>query len=118
MLANVDRERLIQVLSNLVGNALKFTASGGTITLAASAIRDRICFEVSDTGEGISADQLPRLFERHWQGRARGRGSLGLGLYIAKHLVEAHGGAIGVRSEVGHGTTFSFDLPLFRSRIP
>ncbi len=111
LFANVDRERIIQVLSNLVGNALKFTASGGMITLAASAIRDRVCIEVSDTGEGISAEQLPRLFERHWQGRARGRGSLGLGLYIAKHLVEAHGGSIAVRSEVGHGTTFSFELP-------
>jgi signal transduction histidine kinase len=79
--------------------------------LAASAVRGGISFEVSDNGEGIPAEQVPHLFERHWQGRARGRGSLGLGLYISKHLVEAHGGRIGVRTAIGHGTTFWFELP-------
>jgi signal transduction histidine kinase len=111
LVATIDRERIIQVMSNLVGNALKFTATGGSITVAASALRGGVCFEVSDTGEGISAEQIPHLFERHWQGRARGRGSLGLGLYIAKHLVEAHGGTISVRSSLGHGTTFWFEIP-------
>jgi signal transduction histidine kinase len=114
LMANVDREKIIQVLSNLIGNALKFTKAGGSITLAATAVKTGVCFEVSDSGEGISPDQLTHLFERHWQGRARGRGSLGLGLYIAKHLVEAHGGSIAVRSTTGVGSTFSFEVPLAR----
>ena len=106
-----DRERVLQVLSNLVGNALKFTPAGGRIGVAARRDDGAVRFEVSDTGPGIPADQVASLFERYWQGRARGRGSLGLGLYICKQLVTALGGEIGVDSTVGAGSTFWFTLP-------
>lgn len=109
LVANVDREKIIQVLSNLVGNALKFTNAGGSVILGARAAKNGVSFEVRDTGQGITTDQMDHLFERHWQ-RARRSGSLGLGLYIAKNLVEAHGGSIAVRSEAGRGSTFSFDV--------
>jgi len=111
LVAMVDREKVIQVLSNLVGNALKFTGPGGMICLAASGLRNAVYFEVTDTGKGIAEQQMPHIFERHWQGRLRSRGSLGLGLYISKHVVEAHGGRIGVQTAIGRGTTFWFQLP-------
>lgn len=111
LVANLDREKIIQVLSNLVGNALKFTGPGGMICLAASGTRNGVCFEVTDTGKGIDEQHLPHIFERHWQGRLRSHGSLGLGLYISRHVVEAHGGRIGVRTTIDRGTTFWFQLP-------
>jgi signal transduction histidine kinase len=107
-----DRERVVQVLSNLIGNALRFTPRGGRIALTAEPDGPRVRFEVSDTGPGIAEDQIPRLFERYWQGRSPQRGSLGLGLYICKQLVAAHGGDIGVRSRLGDGSTFWFTLPV------
>ncbi len=106
-----DRERVLQVLANLVGNALKYTPAGGRIALAARACDGVVRLEVADTGPGIAADALPHVFERYWQARARGRGSLGLGLYICKQLVEAHRGQIGVTSELGKGSTFWCELP-------
>jgi len=106
-----DRERVLQILSNLVGNALKFTPAGGRLTVSARRLDHAVRFEVCDTGPGIPADQLASLFERYWQGRAHGRGSLGLGLYICKQLVTALGGEIGVDSKIGCGSTFWFTLP-------
>jgi signal transduction histidine kinase len=106
-----DRERIVQVLSNLVGNALKFTPAGGRIAVSARREGRFVRFEVSDTGAGIPADDQPKLFERYWQGRAGARGSLGLGLYISQQLVTAQGGAIGVSSQVGSGSTFWFTCP-------
>jgi signal transduction histidine kinase len=100
------------VLSNLIGNALKFTPRGGRIAVTGKRDGPRVRFEVSDTGPGIAEDQIPRLFERYWQGRSSPRGSLGLGLYICKQLVAAHGGDIGVRSRLGEGSTFWFTLPV------
>jgi signal transduction histidine kinase len=108
---DADRERIIQVLSNLVANALKFTPRGGRVSLRAQHADAHVRFEVSDTGQGIAADQLPHLFDRYWQGHSRGRGSLGLGLYICKQLVAAHGGEIGVESVASSGSTFWFTLP-------
>ncbi|MGE5182331.1 MAG: sensor histidine kinase [Acidobacteriota bacterium] len=106
-----DRERVLQVLSNLAGNAFKYTSSGGSVTLTAREVDGAVRLEVTDTGRGIAADEVPHVFERYWQARARGRGSLGLGLYICKQLVEAHHGRIGVHSETGKGSTFWFELP-------
>jgi signal transduction histidine kinase len=106
-----DPERILQVLSNLLGNALKFTSKGGRITLRVEARGNDVCFSVTDTGEGISADKLQMIFERFSQGRSNDRRGLGLGLFIAKHIIEAHGGKIWVESRPGHGSTFFFTLP-------
>jgi PAS domain S-box-containing protein len=108
---SVDASRLSQVFSNLIGNALKFTERGGTITVNAHMAESRVVVSVSDTGRGISADDLPKLFDRFWQA-SRGdlkRGT-GLGLAIAKGIVDAHGGRIWVESTENRGTTFSFTL--------
>jgi signal transduction histidine kinase len=105
-----DRERMIQILSNLVTNALNVVPRGGRITVTADRNDDLIRFSVRDTGAGIAQRDVPRLFERRWQvDRGNSRG-LGLGLYICKRLVEAHGGRIGVESEEGTGSTFWFEL--------
>ena len=106
-----DRDRLMQVFSNLVGNAIKFTPEGGSVTLRAARDGEGVAFQVSDTGAGIPADHLPRLFDRFWQARRTDRRGLGLGLPIVKGLVEAHGGRISVASEPGAGSTFTFTLP-------
>jgi PAS domain S-box-containing protein len=105
-----DRQRLLQLLSNLIGNAVKFTPPGGRITLRAEALEGEVLLSVSDTGIGIAAEQLPHLFDRFWQAHASRRGGAGLGLVIAKGIVEAHGGSIRVQSEPGRGSTFSFTL--------
>jgi signal transduction histidine kinase len=107
-----DRERLLEVLSNLVGNALKFTPRGGHVTVKAERRDAGVHFEVADSGPGIAPEQQAHLFERYWQGaHGKGTNGLGLGLYICKRLVEAHHGAIGVASAPGAGTTFWFDVP-------
>jgi signal transduction histidine kinase len=108
-----DSARVLQVLSNLVGNAVKFTPAGGTITLSAARSDGRVVCSVTDTGPGIPPAQIPRLFGKFWQAkRGDGRG-VGLGLAIARGIVEAHGGTIDVRSEVGQGSVFSFNLPVW-----
>jgi PAS domain S-box-containing protein len=109
-----DRERILQVFSNLLGNATKFTPEGGTISLRAEQ-RDRVVrFSVSDTGSGIAEDDLPHIFQRFYQARKTRRGGAGLGLSIAKGIVEAHGGCIGVTSKAGAGSTFYFEIPVNR----
>ena len=108
-----DPARVLQVISNLVGNAVKFTPAGGTITLSAARSNGRVLCSVTDTGPGIPAAQIPRLFGKFWQAkRGDGRG-VGLGLAIARGIVEAHGGTIDVRSEEGRGSVFSFGLPVW-----
>ena len=112
--AIADRDRLRQVFSNLVGNALKFTPSGGRITISAAQVGEGVRFAVADTGQGISPEQLARVFDRFWQAsRTDGRG-VGLGLSIAKGIVEAHGGQMSVSSEPGKGSTFEFTVPARR----
>lgn len=106
-----DPLRVSQVLGNLLGNALKFTPPGGVVTLCASRDGPAVVFDVKDTGPGIEQADLPHLFEGFWQARKSDRRGVGLGLAIAKGLVEAHGGAINVASTVGKGSTFSFSLP-------
>ncbi len=101
----VDPDRLHQALSNLVANALRHTPAGGRITLSAERAAGGVELVVADTGAGIDAADLPFIFDRFWRGdRARGRGGSGLGLPIARRLVEAHGGAITVDSVVGERT--------------
>src|SRR5262245_18187925 len=110
----IDDARIQQVISNLVGNAIKFSGLDTVISVGAQGRSDSLRIWVSDTGPGIVPDELPRIFDRYWQGKGHQRGGLGLGLYIAKAIVEAHGGCIGVSSEPAAGTTFYFDVPLSR----
>ena len=113
-----DADRLLQLLSNLVGNAIKFTPANGTVTLAVFVRGAEIEFEVTDTGEGIPADQLPYVFDRFHQAdssRRPWRHGAGLGLPIARGIVEAHGGRIEIESVPGAGTTVRFTLPRAKS---
>jgi two-component system, chemotaxis family, sensor kinase Cph1 len=107
-----DRERFFQVLSNLIGNAIKFTPGGGRITVRTEPHDGRLSVEVADTGPGIPADQLEHVFNRYWQAQRTKREGSGLGLYIAKGIVEAHGGRIWVDSAPGLGALFKFTLRL------
>jgi signal transduction histidine kinase len=109
----VDERRILQVFSNLLANAMRHTSPQGRVTLAAQAEKDAVIFTVEDTGTGIPAEHLPRIFDRFWhyrQGTA-GKGT-GLGLAIARGIVEAHGGRIWVESPPGQGATFRFTVPL------
>lgn len=106
-----DRERIVQVFGNLIGNALKFTGEGGAITVRSWVERDRVVFSVGDTGAGIPEEDVAHIFDRYWQGKRRSRDSVGLGLAICKGIVQSHGGAIWVESTMGRGTTFFFALP-------
>jgi two-component system phosphate regulon sensor histidine kinase PhoR len=112
---NADPEAIQQVFSNLIENALKYAAGGKLVALGARAIDAAVEFYVRDLGPGISSEHLPRLFERFYRvdrARSRESGGTGLGLAIAKHIVLAHGGAIRAESELNHGSTFLFTLPL------
>ncbi|HXN40464.1 MAG TPA: HAMP domain-containing sensor histidine kinase, partial [Myxococcaceae bacterium] len=105
-----DGDRIQQILSNLIGNAVKFTREGGKITARTRRVGDQIVFSVVDNGTGIPADQLAHVFKPYWQAKPTRKG-LGLGLSVAKAIVDAHGGGIWVESTVGRGSTFSFALP-------
>jgi PAS domain S-box-containing protein len=106
-----DRHRLQQVLENLIGNAIKFTPAGGRVTIGAGHRPAEVLFWVSDTGRGIGAESLPHVFDRFWQVRREARAGAGLGLAIARGIVEAHGGRIWVESTLGKGTIFFFTIP-------
>ena len=107
-----DRERIQQALSNLVGNAIKFSPTGSKIVVGARGEPDDVVISVLDRGKGIAAEHLPRVFDRYWQSSRTDRQGAGLGLAIAKGIVEAHGGRIWIESTPGEGTTASFSLPL------
>ena len=109
--ATFDYERVLQVLANLLGNALKFTDKNGSVRVRLESRVGEVQFSVRDTGVGISPDAQTRIFERFWQARDLDRRGLGLGLYIAKSIVETHGGRIWLESRVGAGSTFYFTLP-------
>jgi two-component system phosphate regulon sensor histidine kinase PhoR len=115
---SVDFNRMIQVIVNLLHNAIKFTPPGGTIYCGIEEKPEGIVFFVQDTGVGIDAESLPRIFERFYKAdKARSGGGTGLGLSIARHLVEAHGGRIWAESEPGKGTKVSFILPVENGKI-
>ena len=108
---HADRTRLAQVLANLIANAAKFTPRGGRIRVAALRDGDQVRVAVSDSGPGIVADDLPHVFEPFWQAQATASLGCGLGLKIARAIVEAHGGRMWVESEAGQGATFAFTVP-------
>jgi signal transduction histidine kinase len=107
-----DRDRLLQVLDNLIGNAIKFTAPGGNIVVGAAPRASEVLFRITDTGAGIPQEQLAHLFDRFWQAEKADRRGAGLGLPIVKGIIEAHGGRIWVESQIGRGTTFYFTVPI------
>lgn len=113
-----DEDRVVQVLTNLLGNALRYTPAGGKVIARLSSSSDHVAFTVADTGIGIPPEHLPHLFERFYRvdrSRSRAAGGSGIGLTIARHLVEAQGGTIEAKSAgCGLGATFSFTLPSFR----
>jgi signal transduction histidine kinase len=107
-----DRERIAQVFSNLIGNALKFTPKGGRVSVRGWRAKPGVRFAVEDTGPGIAPDDQAHVFDRFWQARNASRMGTGLGLSIAKAIVEGHGGRIGVESTQGQGSRFEFYLPM------
>ncbi|MFZ8812971.1 MAG: ATP-binding protein, partial [Thermus aquaticus] len=120
-LLEADPDRMVQVVGNLLSNAFKFTPPGGRASLRAYATEEALVLEVADTGPGIPEEDLPRLFQRYGRAenaRARGVSGTGLGLYISKHIVEAHGGRIEVESEEGKGSLFRVILPLYGQDSP
>lgn len=117
-LCDIDSQRIGQVLRNLLENAITHTSKGGTVAVTAKQVREHVEIDVVDTGEGISAEHLPNVFERFYRAdksRTRATGGSGLGLTIARRLVEAHGGEIGVQSEAGKGSRFYFTIPVFKN---
>jgi two-component system, chemotaxis family, sensor kinase Cph1 len=107
----IDTHRILRVISNLVGNAIKFTPEGGTVTLKCERDLNQVRFTVSDTGPGIPRELLSHVFDRYWQARTGDRRGAGLGLAIAKGIVEAHGGHIWAESPEGGGADFVFTVP-------
>jgi len=116
-----DGDRLAQVFTNLIDNALKFTPANGQVTLSAGSAGEEMEISITDSGSGVPKEALPRLFDRFYQvdaSRAGGeKHGAGLGLAIVKEIIEAHGGRISVRSELGHGTTFVIHLPLATNKF-
>ncbi|MNX10842.1 Alkaline phosphatase synthesis sensor protein PhoR [compost metagenome] len=119
IIVTLDARRIGRVLANLLQNAIKFTPAGGCVAVRVRSIPEGLLCEIEDTGPGISAEELPRLFQRYSQLEAGlHKGGAGLGLSISKTIVEAHGGTIGVRSAPGKGSTFWFVLPLRPAATP
>lgn len=115
--ATCDRDRILQVVSNLVGNATKVTAVGGEVTLRVEAREHELLFSVADDGPGIGEEDLKHLFERYWRSHDAGYKGTGLGLAIAKGIVDAHGGRIWSESTPGRGATFRFTIPIAGGRL-
>lgn len=111
-----DKDRIVQVLNNLLDNALKFMPGPGTVTVGLESKDNLVRFSVTDTGPGMSNADRERILDRHWYAEKRKPGA-GLGLYICKRIVEAHGGSIGVDSKRGEGSTFFFSLPVTHARF-
>ncbi len=114
---HADPQRIHQVLSNLVGNSMRFVPSGGSIVVRAQAHHDDILFSVQDTGPGIAADDVPKVFDRFWQAAHARKSGAGLGLAIARGIIEAHKGRIWVESALRRGSTFFFTLPMWHGAV-
>jgi signal transduction histidine kinase len=112
VLVLADRDRILQVFANLLGNAARFTPQGGAISIGAELNESAVEFRVRDTGTGIPAEDLRHIFDRFWQARRSGHRGVGLGLAIVKGIVDAHGGSVRVESQPGAGSTFYFTLPV------
>lgn len=110
--ARFDRDRILQLFSNLLGNAMKFTPAGGKVVLTATKREGHVEFGVRDSGPGIAREALPHVFERFWQSDPDTRRGLGLGLHICETIIKAHGGRIWAESEIGKGAAFRFTLPV------
>jgi signal transduction histidine kinase len=111
-----DRQRLLQVFENLIGNAIKFTESGGSVTVGADRRNGDVLFRVSDTGIGIEAGDVPHVFDRFWRARGHDHDGAGLGLPIVHGIVTAHGGRIWVETTPRQGSTFFFTIPVAEAR--
>lgn len=111
IVVRADPRRVLQIVGNLIGNAIKFTPEQGSVKLRATSGDKQVVFQVVDDGPGIPPDNISHLFDNFWQARKSDKRGVGLGLAIVKELVEAHGGKVWVESEVDHGSTFSFSLP-------
>jgi signal transduction histidine kinase len=107
-----DRDRVLQVLGNLIGNAIKICQPGDSIAVTCVPAGGEALFAVSDTGPGIPEAELPHLFEPYWSAERHAKKGTGLGLYISKGIIEAHGGRLWVESKQGEGATFYFTLPV------
>jgi len=111
-LVRVDRNKILQVLTNLTHNAIKYSNEGGSVALRLNQDSNGFIIDIEDHGKGIPEDDIPLIFEKFYQSKAtRGHSGIGLGLAIAKRIVEAHGGTIHAQSTVGKGSTFTFRLP-------
>jgi signal transduction histidine kinase len=117
IVASFDHDRIVQVLSNLLGNAMKFVPAQGTVDLHVKRRDGQVEFVLHDNGPGIHPNALPNVFKRFWQIDSDKRRGLGLGLYICHEIVEAHGGRIWVESDFGKGATFRFTLPVKQGAI-
>ncbi|MFZ5469236.1 MAG: GAF domain-containing sensor histidine kinase [Myxococcota bacterium] len=115
-LVDADGDRVVQVLVNLIDNAVKFTPDGGTVSVTAARAGDKVEVTVADTGPGLTREQRRRVFDRFWQAQESSGLGTGLGLSIAKGIVDAHGERLWVESDVGNGSTFRFTLPVSESR--
>jgi signal transduction histidine kinase len=111
-LAVFDHARILQVLTNLLGNAIKFTPSGGRVVVTVERIGEVVRVSVTDSGVGVAPERLEAVFERFLQLKPNDRRGVGLGLYISRCIVERHGGRIWAESTIGEGSTFSFTLPV------
>jgi signal transduction histidine kinase len=109
---HVDRDRIAQAFGNLLGNAIKFCAPGDVILVRGERVSDGIRFTFADTGPGIARSDLPHIFEPYWSGRSGKKQGTGLGLFITRAIIEAHGGRIEVGSEPGNGASFAITLPI------
>ena len=111
----IDRDKIAQVLDNLLSNAIKFTEPGGKVSVSTKILDKFVQVDVSDTGAGISPEDLPRLFSKFQQiGYPKKKGGTGLGLSISKGIIELHGGKISAESQKGKGSKFSFTVPIFK----